>query len=185
MKKPKESFRSLILKDCFRYNGKDDLKEYIRNFYFNRGFRITYFYRKGQKRKGFLFNIRYKRMCNKYTIDLPLRTRIGKGLYIGHPFGIAVNGDSVIGHNVNISQNVTIGYKQRGDLSGSPVIGNNVYIGPGAVVIGKIKIGNNVVIGANSVVTKDVPDNAVVAGIPAKILSEEGSEGIVNNRCEW
>ena len=58
----------------------------------------------------------------------------------------------------------------------------NVYIGPGAKVIGGIRIGNNVAIGANAVVTHDVPDNAVVGGVPARILSYNGSSGLIN-RC--
>lgn len=62
------------------------------------------------------------------------------------------------------------------------MIGENVYIGPGAKVFGKITIGNNVAIGANAVVTKDVPDNAVVAGIPSKILNMNGSKEIILNK---
>lgn len=55
-----------------------------------------------------------------------------------------------------------------------------MYIGPGAKMFGSIKIGNNVAIGANCVVTKDIPDNAVVVGIPGKVISYEGSNGYVN-----
>ncbi|CRH89995.1 Serine acetyltransferase [Chlamydia trachomatis] len=72
-----------------------------------------------------------------------------------------------IGKNCVISQNVTIGSK--GPL---PIIGDNVYIAPGSKCIGG-QIGNNVVIGANSVVTKEIPDNCVVAGVPAKIVSTD------------
>ena len=64
---------------------------------------------------------------------------------------------------------------------GSPIIGDNVYIATGAKIIGAIKIGNNVAIGANCVVTKDIPDNAVVVGVPGKVISYEGSKGYVNN----
>ena len=78
-----------------------------------------------------------------------------------------------------ISQGVTIG-SVRGKLKSSPVIGSNVYIGAGAKVIGGCKIGDNVVIGAGSVVTKDVPNNAVVAGVPAKILNYLGKDYLKN-----
>ena len=88
----------------------------------------------------------------------------------------------MIGDNVNISQGVTIGQTNRGKRKGVPVIGNGVYIGPGAKVIGKVTIGNNVAIGANAVVTEDVPDNACVAGVPAKIVSMNGAEGYVNRK---
>ena len=75
------------------------------------------------------------------------------------------------GKNLELFQNVTIG-SNRKERNGRfmPIIGNNVSIGSGAVVVGPIKIGNNVSIGANSYVDKDVPDNAVAAGLPAKII---------------
>lgn len=84
-----------------------------------------------------------------------------------------------IGENVNIIQTCTIGVAYRGDRGGVPTIGNNVYIGSGARIFGGIKIGNNVAIGVNSVVTKDVLDNSVVVGAPAKVISMSGSEGYI------
>ncbi|MFC2064935.1 serine O-acetyltransferase [Chloroflexota bacterium] len=74
-----------------------------------------------------------------------------------------------------------MGKANRGEREGYPVIGDNVYIGPGAKIIGKVHVGNNVAIGANCVVTKDVPDNAVVAGVPGRVISMKGSEGYVEN----
>ena len=68
----------------------------------------------------------------------------------------------------------------RGERAGIPTVGDNVYIGPGAKMFGKIVIGNNVAIGANAVVTRDVPENAVVVGIPARVISFEGSKGYIN-----
>ena len=121
-------------------------------------------------------------MQRHYGIQIPAGTKIGKGFYIGHFGCIVVNPDAVIGDNVNISQGVTIGQTNRGPRKGTPRIGNNVYIGPGAKIIGNIAIGNDAAIGANAVVTHDVPDNAVVAGVPAKIISMTGSRGYVNNK---
>ena len=89
---------------------------------------------------------------------------------------------SELGANCNISHQATVGYKGRGSRKGFPTLGDNVYVGPGAKVIGSVKVGNNVAIGANAVVTHDVPDNAVVAGVPARIISLEGSEGYILNR---
>ena len=63
---------------------------------------------------------------------------------------------------------------QQETTGGIPIIGDNVFVGVGAVVVGKIKIGNNVQIGANAVVTKDVPDNAIVVGNPAYIIRLNG-----------
>ncbi|AXY02862.1 hypothetical protein D1115_17910 [Vibrio alfacsensis] len=78
----------------------------------------------------------------------------------------------MIGKNCNISQGVTIGKINQGNKIGAPIIGNNVYIAPGAKIIGGIHIGDNVAIGANAVVVTDVPDNVTVGGIPAKIISK-------------
>ncbi|OAS17175.1 serine O-acetyltransferase [Paenibacillus oryzisoli] len=109
-------------------------------------------------------------------IQIPLGTKIGKGVYLPHYGTIVVHQDSIIGEHCNIGQGVTIGIAGRGEKKGVPHIGNKVYMAPGAKIIGKIVIGNNVMIGANAVVTKDVPDNAVVAGVPARIISYKGWE---------
>lgn len=116
----------------------------------------------------------------KFGIDIPYNTNIGRGFYIGHFGSIVVNGKATIGSNVNISQGVTIGQSNRGPRKGVATIGNCVYIGPGAKIVGNVKIGNNVAIGANCVVTKDIPDNAVVAGIPGEVLSMNGAECYVD-----
>ena len=112
-------------------------------------------------------------------IVLPFTAKIGKGLYIGHFGGIILGPKTVIGENCNISQGVTIGQAGRGGKQYTPVIGDRVYIGPGAKIFGGIKIGNNVAIGANAVVTTDLPDNAVAVGIPAKIVNYDSSRDFV------
>ena len=116
----------------------------------------------------------------KLGISIPPDTQIGSGFYIGHFGGIVVNRRCVIGKNCNISQGVTLGQANRGKNKGYPTLGDNVYIGPGAKIVGAVKIGNNVAIGANCVVTKDIPDDSVVVGIPGRIISKEGSKGYVN-----
>ncbi|MDD2268960.1 MAG: serine acetyltransferase [Bacteroidales bacterium] len=118
----------------------------------------------------------------KFGISISSKTIIGKGFYIGHFGGIVVNSATVFGDNVNISQGVCFGQSNRGEKKGCAVVGNCVYVGPGAKIVGNVHIGNNVAIGANAVVTKDIPDNAVVAGVPAKILSYNGSEGYINRK---
>jgi serine O-acetyltransferase len=95
-------------------------------------------------------------------------TGIENGLFIGHIGGVIIGNGSMIGNNPSFHEGVTIGGAGRGDKHGSPNIGNNVYFGAGAKVMGKIKVGNNVMIGANAVVVKDVPDNAVVGGCPLR-----------------
>lgn len=107
------------------------------------------------------------------------RARIGAGLLLTHTSGIVVHVDAVIGETCNLSQQVTIGIGGRGANRGTPVIGDRVFIGPGAKVFGPITIGNDVAVGANAVVNCDLPDNAVAVGVPAKIVSYKGSQDYI------
>jgi len=104
-------------------------------------------------------------MTTFYGIWLDLSNNIGKGFYIGHFSGIIIRGD--FGDYCSIGQCVTVGTKGAGKSDGYPILGDNIYIGAGAKVIGNITVGSNVVIGANAVVTKSVPDNTLAVGIPA------------------
>lgn len=122
----------------------------------------------------------FMRRTYKYGISIPFNTEIGPGFFIGHFGGVAINEAVRIGRNCNISQGVTLGQSNRGARKGCPTIGDSVYIGPGAKVIGAVHIGDHAAIGANAVVTRDVPAHAVVAGIPARVISSEGSEGYVD-----
>lgn len=94
--------------------------------------------------------------------------KLGPGCLCIHPFSTVINAEK-IGDNFTIRNNVTIGNKN--DIKGdNPIIGNNVCVNVNSVIVGNIHIGNNVTVGAGSVVVKDVPDNAVVVGNPARIL---------------
>lgn len=100
--------------------------------------------------------------------------KIGPGLYCPHPFGIVI-GYAEIGSNFTIGQHCSIGNKapvgQVANIDrGKTIIGDNVFMGAGAVILGPVRIGNNVTIGANAVVTKDIPDNVTVVGVPAHVL---------------
>jgi len=116
----------------------------------------------------------------RFGIDISRDARIGSGLYIGHFGGIVVNEGVVIGNNCNISQGVTLGQQNRGARAGCPVIGNNVYIAPGAKIIGRVQVGDHAAIGANAVVVNDVAPHTTVGGVPARPISDNGSEGYVN-----
>jgi len=96
---------------------------------------------------------------------------IGRRLCIEHHGCIVIHGDSVIGDDCLIRHGVTLGNTGFDDPFGAPRIGNRVQMGAGAKILGRINVGNDAIIGANAVVTRDVPDNAVVGGVPARILS--------------
>jgi serine O-acetyltransferase len=112
-------------------------------------------------------------------IRLPPYSQIGEGLFVGHFGFIIVHPHARIGSNCNLSQGVTIGAVQQGSRKGVPILGNRVYVGPNAVIIGNIEIGNDAAIGAGAVVTKSVPPRAVVIGNPARIISYKGSFELV------
>jgi len=101
-------------------------------------------------------------------ITIPRGCEIGPGLRIYHFGGIALNPLVIIGRNCTMRHGVTIGNRQSDD--DVPVLGDDVEIGAGAKILGKIRIGNNVSIGANAVVMIDVPDNHIAVGVPARAI---------------
>ena len=109
-----------------------------------------------------------------YACEISPYASIGSGFFIPHTVGIVIGHQVVIGENFEVFQNVTIG-SNRKEKNGRfmPIIGDNVSIGSGAVVVGSIRIGDNAVIGANSYVDKDIPENSFAAGCPAKIISKK------------
>jgi serine O-acetyltransferase len=108
-------------------------------------------------------------------IEIHPKAKIGKNLFIDHGMGVVIGETSEIGDNVTIYHMVTLGgispsidsSKQR-DVKRHPTLKNNVVVGSGAQVLGPVVVGENAKIGANAVVTKDVPENAIMVGIPAK-----------------
>lgn len=100
---------------------------------------------------------------------LPYQITMGRRCKIGHRgIGVVINKDAKIGNNVLIRAHVTIGKKDPD--TPAPKIGNNVILGDGAKIIGDITIGNGVIVGANAVVVKNVEDNMIVGGVPAKVI---------------
>jgi serine O-acetyltransferase len=98
-----------------------------------------------------------------WGIDILRSARIGPGFYIGHFSGIFVSAKAVIGRNCFISQGVTIGVGGSGDKRGVPVLGDNVYLGAGCKLFGRITLGDDVKVGANAVVHRSLPAGAKVA----------------------
>ena len=106
--------------------------------------------------------LRYVCGCEIHSV-----MEVGEGLQLPHNgLGVVINPNTVIGNNVKIHQNVTLGGREG---SGCPVIGDDVLIGAGAVVLGDIRVGNGAKIGAGAVVLNDVPDEAIAVGVPAVI----------------
>jgi serine O-acetyltransferase len=101
-------------------------------------------------------------------VDIPLTTTIGTGLSLPHPNGIVVHSAAVIGHDCILLQQVTLG--SGANVSEAPRLGDGVIVGAGAKIIGGVTIGAGAEIGANAVVVRDVPRDAVVAGVPARIV---------------
>jgi serine O-acetyltransferase len=115
-----------------------------------------------------LYKIAYKWIQIVTGIEFPCEIEIGKNFVIDHFGGIVVSGFAKFGDNCRIRNGVVVGLKRVDDPC-APVIGDNVDIGTGAKVLGRITIGNNVVIGANAVVLIDVPDDCAAMGVPAVI----------------
>jgi serine O-acetyltransferase len=111
--------------------------------------------------------------------SLPAAAEIGGGLYLVRPDAVDVAPEAHIGRDCNLSEGVAIHAGSRGGEHGAPWIGDRVYVGPHARIVGPIRVGNDAAIAANAVVTEDVPDGAVIAGSPARVLSMRGSRALV------
>lgn len=107
-------------------------------------------------------------------IELQWKTRAGKGLMIHHGQSLVVHSGTILGENCSLRQSTTIGTKvlPDGNHSGAPKIGNNVDIGSNVCIIGELQIGNNVKIGSGAVVIKNIPDNCIAVGNPARIINK-------------
>lgn len=123
------------------------------------------------KRKRFLIaRIISEKAKRKTGIEIHPGATIGKNLFIDHGMGVVIGETCVIGDNVTLFHDVTLGGTGKEKGKRHPTIGNNVFIGSGAKILGNITIGNNVKIGANSVILESIPDNVTVVGIPGKII---------------
>lgn len=117
-------------------------------------------------RSGFLNYIMTEHLRGKYNLILSKDAEIEEDVWFPHPHNIIVGGVVKIGKKCVLYHDVTLG-QNRGEY---PIVGNGVIIYAGAKVIGNVTIGDNAIIGANAVVTKNVPANAIVAGIPARVI---------------
>lgn len=128
------------------------------------------------------YTVRLKLLSYKTQIQIPARTEIGEGFYIGHSGRVIVNPEAKLGKNMNVSTGVVIGAENRGARKGAPTFDGYCWIGANAVIVGNVHIGEDVLIAPLAYVNFDVPPHSVVIGNPAKIISKENatSEYICN-----
>lgn len=126
-------------------------------------------WRKANKKMTAFRRFQLKRYATKYGLEISPTARIGKGLYLGHPYNITVGVGTIIGNNVNLHKGCTLGRENRGKREGSPIIGNCVSIGINATVVGNVTIRDDVLIAPNAYVNFDVPSHSVVVGNPGVI----------------
>lgn len=170
------SYRELYKADIARYGVKPDF--YIRTFH--------YLHRRASSCNFLPFKIVYKILfrlwANRRGLEISANKLIGGGFYMGHVYNITINPHAVIGSNCNIHKGVVIGQTNRGIKKGVPTIGNCVWIGINAAIVGGIKIGDDVLIAPNSFVNIDVPSHSVVFGNPCIIKHREwATEGYIDN----
>ncbi|UMY65843.1 MULTISPECIES: serine O-acetyltransferase [unclassified Flavobacterium] len=113
------------------------------------------------------------RQMYRWSCDIAYSAKIGTGVKFLHPIGIVVGTHSVIGNNVRIWQNVTLGSHGRDGDKDYPTIGDGARLYAGAIIIGGITVGKDAVVAANAVVNIDVPDDCIAAGIPCKIINKK------------
>lgn len=170
-------FKELYKKDIFRY-GTGKMDKWTRKFH--------YYFRKASTCTNLFLNyyyrFRYRLICKKHGIEISRTVSIGKGLYVCHPYNITINPSVKLGQNINIHKGVTIGQENRGKRKGTPIIGNNVWIGVNSTIVGKITIGDDVLIAPNSYVNCNIPSHSIVIGNPCKIISKNNAtENYIDN----
>lgn len=169
-------FKELYYADLERYGGNASR--------WNRKF--SYYLRRSQTASNKLLSLyyryRFSRMREKRGIEIYYKANIGKGLYLGHPYNITLNPNAVIGDNCNIHKGVLIGQENRGKRAGAPKVGNRVWIGINAALVGNITVGDDVLIAPNSYVNCDVPSHSIVFGNPCIIKPRDNAtEEYINN----
>lgn len=200
-----EELKDIVYSDLYRFTGNKRrlskvyitfVQEWLSSpeFKFLNSFRRTQYYNRAMMKspkgihyvKNYLlfhfYNLGLNYFTMRYQFQIPYETCIGKGLYLAHFGRVIIHPKTVIGHNVNISTGVVIGTQFRGPRKGAPNVGNYVWIGANAVIVGNIRVGNNVLIAPGAYVNFDVPDNSIVIGNPGLIRRSPGATlGYINN----
>lgn len=180
------SWHQLVYKDYRRYICSDET--FFRTVFCCQGFWATFVYRIARaivlSAKPAIFRRLLRAalsIIQKFVeilttgISIPPECEIGEGLYIGHHGTTILPARGSLGRNCNLGHGVTIGLAGSGEKRGAPRIGNRVFIGTHAVIVGKITIGDDAMICAGSVLTRSIPPRAVAIGNPARVVSFDGA----------
>ena len=176
---------SVFKKDLYRYYG-DEGEPFLKKIFRPLELKYISVFRKANMCKflpvKLVYMLRLMYLSNRTKIQIPARTTIGEGFYIGHLGRVIIHPDARLGRNINIGTGVTIGMENRGKRMGAPVIGDNCWIGTNAVVVGNVTIGTDVLIAPLTYVNFDVPDHSIVIGNPGRIIPrEDATAGYVCN----
>lgn len=154
------------------------LSHFLKDFLFQHRLRYMVYFRISQNTKSKLVRLycEYKlyRLCRKYGIEIKTSTQIGEGFVMCHPYNITISPHAVLGKNINIMKGATIGLS-NGKRPGAPHLGDCVYVGLNATVLGGIQIGDDVMIAPNTFVNQDVPSHSIVIGNPCRIIPRENA----------
>ena len=174
-----------FMSDYYRMTGEKYTKNVraLVNIVFRHNIRYMYLYRKYQKHSNLFLKYKLFKLNRKYGLEISLNADIGEGLYLGHPYNITVADGTRIGKNVNLNKGCTIGRENRGSRQGVPTIGDNVYVGINATVVGKIHIGSDVLIAPNAFVNFDVPEHSIVTGNPGVVHAKDDATNSYVNFC--
>ena len=186
--------KHLIAADLFRYRGELGRRVLLRAYLEDPGFRFTYHlrhvahYAPTRRSTGLLPYLYHRRQLHRYRFrfgfDISPTTAIGPGFYIGHFGTVVISPFATLGANCNVAQGVTIGATSRGSRLGAPTLGDRVWVGANAILVGKITIGADALIAPGSFVNVDVPAGSVFLGNPGKVVASTGSAGYINRVLE-
>lgn len=163
--------------DYYRMTGAEyhnGIKSMVKLLYSHQ-IRYMRIWRKYQISPSLIRRIKLYRYSRKYALEISTNAKIGRGLYLGHPYGINVASGVNIGNNCNLHKGCTIGRENRGKRKGVPTINNCVSVGINSTIVGKITIGDDVMIAPNAYVNVDVPAHSIVIGNPGTIHAKENA----------
>ncbi len=178
----------LIKSDLFRETNSVNMDMLFKSILGSPSLQFLFFFRFASARPESFFRKKihavsynfHKKYFFRYGFQIPIQTTIGKGFQLLHFGNIVFNSAAIIGENCTIAQGVLIGQSNRG----VPIIGDCVWIGANAILVGGITIGNNVLIAPGSYVNIDIPENSLVMGNPCSVSSKKSSiiDGYIVNK---